>query len=83
MAVPPQGLIDSPQARLHDREPEGSRGLGGDRGTDATFAGGRIRVAPNVARGSEGSPDGLEFIAIGSDRPEGGDGEMVQEFWTD
>ena len=42
-----------------------------------------IRVSPNVVRGFEGGPDGLEFIAIGSDRPEGGDGETVQEFWTD
>jgi mannose-6-phosphate isomerase-like protein (cupin superfamily) len=42
-----------------------------------------IRVAPTVVRGFEGGPDGLEIIAIGSDRPEGGDGEMVQDFWTD
>jgi hypothetical protein len=26
---------------------------------------------------------GLELIAVGSDRPEGGDGEQVQGFWTD
>jgi mannose-6-phosphate isomerase-like protein (cupin superfamily) len=42
-----------------------------------------IRVAPNVARGFESGPDGLELIAIGNDRPEGGDGEMLPEFWTD
>jgi len=42
-----------------------------------------IRVAPAVVRGFEGGPQGLELIAIGSDRPEGGDGEMVQDFWTD
>jgi len=42
-----------------------------------------VRVAPQVVRGFEGGPDGLELIAIGSDRPEGGDGEMVQDFWTD
>jgi mannose-6-phosphate isomerase-like protein (cupin superfamily) len=42
-----------------------------------------IRVAPAVVRGFEGGPQGLELIAIGSDRPEGGDGEMVKEFWTD
>jgi quercetin dioxygenase-like cupin family protein len=42
-----------------------------------------VRVAPNVVRAFEGGPDGLELIAIGSDRPEGGDGEMVQDFWTD
>lgn len=42
-----------------------------------------VRVSPQVVRGFEGGPDGLELIAIGSDRPEGGDGEMVQDFWTD
>ena len=42
-----------------------------------------IRVSPNVVRAFEGGTDGLEVIAVGSDRPEGGDGEMVQDFWTD
>jgi mannose-6-phosphate isomerase-like protein (cupin superfamily) len=42
-----------------------------------------IRVAPAVVRAFEGGPDGLELIAIGSDRPEGGDGERVEDFWTD
>jgi len=42
-----------------------------------------IRVAPDVVRGFEGGPDGLEIIAIGSDRPEGGDGEMVRDWWQD
>lgn len=41
-----------------------------------------IRVAPEVVRAFEGGPDGIEVIAIGSDRPEGGDGEMIQDFWT-
>jgi mannose-6-phosphate isomerase-like protein (cupin superfamily) len=42
-----------------------------------------VRVAPNVLRGFEGGPDGLQFVAVGNDRPEGGDGEMVQEFWPE
>lgn len=42
-----------------------------------------VRVSPEVVRAFEGGPDGLELIAIGSDRPEGGDGEMVHDFWTD
>ena len=42
-----------------------------------------LRVAPHVVRGLEAGPDGLELIAIGNDRPEGGDGELVDEFWTD
>jgi mannose-6-phosphate isomerase-like protein (cupin superfamily) len=41
-----------------------------------------VRVAPAVVRAFEGGPDGIEVIAIGSDRPEGGDGEMVQDFWA-
>ena len=42
-----------------------------------------IRVAPRVVRAFEGGPDGLEIVAIGSDRPEEGDGEPVRDFWTD
>ena len=42
-----------------------------------------LRVAPEVVRGFEAGPDGLELIAVGSDRPEGGDGEMVRDWWTD
>jgi mannose-6-phosphate isomerase-like protein (cupin superfamily) len=42
-----------------------------------------LRVAPQVVRAFEGGPEGFEMIAIGSDRPEGGDGEMVQDFWAD
>jgi mannose-6-phosphate isomerase-like protein (cupin superfamily) len=42
-----------------------------------------VRVAPEVVRAFEGGPDGLDLIAVGSDRPDGGDGEMVQDFWTD
>ncbi|HET9718528.1 MAG TPA: cupin domain-containing protein [Solirubrobacteraceae bacterium] len=42
-----------------------------------------IRVAPHVARGFEAGPEGLDLLAVGSDRPEGGDGEMVPDFWED
>jgi mannose-6-phosphate isomerase-like protein (cupin superfamily) len=42
-----------------------------------------VRVAPTVARAFEGGPDGLVVIAIGNDRPEGGDGELVEDFWTE
>jgi hypothetical protein len=42
-----------------------------------------IRVAPAVVRAFEAGPNGLELIAIGNDRPEGGDGEMVQDFWPE
>jgi quercetin dioxygenase-like cupin family protein len=42
-----------------------------------------VRVAPHVVRAFEGGPDGLELIAVGSDRPEGGDGEMVEDHWPE
>jgi mannose-6-phosphate isomerase-like protein (cupin superfamily) len=40
-----------------------------------------VRVAPTVVRAFEGGSEGLQLIAVGADRPEGGDGEMVQDFW--
>jgi mannose-6-phosphate isomerase-like protein (cupin superfamily) len=40
-----------------------------------------VRVSPAIVRGFEGGPDGLELIAIGADRPEGGDGVRVAEWW--
>jgi mannose-6-phosphate isomerase-like protein (cupin superfamily) len=42
-----------------------------------------VRVAPSTVRAFEGGPDGLELVAIGSDRPEGGDGERVDDWWSD
>lgn len=42
-----------------------------------------VRVAPEVMRAIEAGSDGLTIIAIGNDRPEGGDGEMVPDWWTD
>jgi hypothetical protein len=42
-----------------------------------------VRVAPHVVRSFEGGTNGLELLAIGSDRPEGGDGEMVEGHWSD
>jgi mannose-6-phosphate isomerase-like protein (cupin superfamily) len=42
-----------------------------------------IRVAPQVVRAFESGPEGLAYIAVGNDRPEGGDAEMIQDFWSD
>jgi quercetin dioxygenase-like cupin family protein len=42
-----------------------------------------VRVAPGVTRAFEAGPEGLGLIAVGSDRPEGGDGEMIKDFWPD
>jgi mannose-6-phosphate isomerase-like protein (cupin superfamily) len=42
-----------------------------------------VRVAPSTVRALEGGSDGLEVIAVGSDRPEGGDGVAAPDWWTD
>jgi hypothetical protein len=36
-----------------------------------------------VVRGFQAGPDGMAVIAVGNDRPEGGDGVLVEDFWTD
>ena len=40
-----------------------------------------VRVAPATVRGFAAGPDGLELLAIGSDRPEGGDGVQADDEW--
>jgi mannose-6-phosphate isomerase-like protein (cupin superfamily) len=40
-----------------------------------------VRVAPATVRGFAAGPDGLELLAIGSDRPEGGDGIQADDEW--
>jgi mannose-6-phosphate isomerase-like protein (cupin superfamily) len=42
-----------------------------------------VRVAPEVIRAFEAGPDGLELIAIGGPKPEGGDGEIVDSPWPE
>jgi quercetin dioxygenase-like cupin family protein len=42
-----------------------------------------IRVAPEVVRAFEAGPDGLDVIAVGGPRPEGGDGVMGGGEWPD
>jgi quercetin dioxygenase-like cupin family protein len=42
-----------------------------------------VRVAPEVVRAFEAGPEGLELIAVGSARPEGGDGVSAEDFWTE
>jgi mannose-6-phosphate isomerase-like protein (cupin superfamily) len=42
-----------------------------------------VRVSPEVVRAFEGGEDGLEVIAIGADRPEGGDGVRVPGAWVE
>ena len=42
-----------------------------------------IRVAPAVIRAFEAGPDGLELIAVGGPKPEGGDGVQSDSPWPD
>ncbi|MFL5896188.1 MAG: cupin domain-containing protein [Thermoleophilaceae bacterium] len=42
-----------------------------------------VRVAPEVVRAFEAGGDGLEFVAIGGPKPEGGDGEQVPASWPE
>ena len=42
-----------------------------------------VRVAPEVVRAIEGGPEGLEILAVGSDRPAEGDGVPLADWWTD
>jgi mannose-6-phosphate isomerase-like protein (cupin superfamily) len=42
-----------------------------------------LRVAPEVVRAFESGPDGLELIAVGTSRPDEGDGVRAEDFWTD
>jgi mannose-6-phosphate isomerase-like protein (cupin superfamily) len=40
-----------------------------------------VRVAPHTVRGFHSGPEGLDLIAVGSTRPEGGDGVPAPEGW--
>ena len=40
-----------------------------------------VRVAPEAVRAFAAGPDGLELIAVGGPKPEGGDGEPVEVTW--
>ena len=42
-----------------------------------------IRVAPPVVRAFEAGPQGLELIAVGGRRPQGGDGVRSDSPWPD
>lgn len=42
-----------------------------------------IRVSPATIRAFEAGPDGMEFLAIGSQRPEGGDGIPAPTAWVE
>lgn len=42
-----------------------------------------IRVAPEVLRAFEAGADGMDVVAVGGPKPEGGDGELSDAPWPD
>jgi quercetin dioxygenase-like cupin family protein len=42
-----------------------------------------VRISPEAVRAFEGGDDGLEMIAVGLDRPEGGDAVTAPSAWID
>jgi mannose-6-phosphate isomerase-like protein (cupin superfamily) len=42
-----------------------------------------VRVAPTVIRSFEAGPDGLELLAVGGPKPDGGDGVLEDAPWPD
>jgi mannose-6-phosphate isomerase-like protein (cupin superfamily) len=42
-----------------------------------------VRVSPEVVRGFDSGPEGLELLAVGGTKPEGGDGVLVEDRWQD
>lgn len=42
-----------------------------------------VRVSPETVRAFEAGEEGLEIIAVGADRPEGGDGVIAPAAWID
>ncbi len=42
-----------------------------------------VRVSPQTVRAFEAADEGLELIAVGADRPEGGDGVIASSVWID
>jgi quercetin dioxygenase-like cupin family protein len=42
-----------------------------------------VRVSPDVVRAFAAGPDGLEIVAVGGPKPEGGDGEAAPVTWPE
>ena len=40
-----------------------------------------VRVSPEVVRAFAAGPDGMEIVAVGGPKPEGGDGETAPVTW--
>ena len=42
-----------------------------------------VRVSPEVVRAFAAGPDGMEIVAVGGPKPEGGDGETAPLTWPE
>jgi uncharacterized cupin superfamily protein len=42
-----------------------------------------VRVSPEVVRAFAAGPDGMDIVAVGGPKPEGGDGEQAEVSWPD
>jgi quercetin dioxygenase-like cupin family protein len=42
-----------------------------------------VRVAPETVRAFAAGPDGMDVVAVGGPKPEGGDGERADVTWPD
>jgi len=42
-----------------------------------------VRVSPEVVRAFAAGPDGMEIVAVGGPKPEGGDGETAPVTWPE
>ncbi len=79
--------VRSPIAHSHREQEEAYvvvRGSGRIRLDDAVHEirqGDVVRVGPTTVRAFEAGDDGLELVAVGSDRPEGGDGVFADTAW--
>jgi quercetin dioxygenase-like cupin family protein len=40
-----------------------------------------VRVGPSVVRAFEAGPEGLDLVAVGGPKPEGGDGVLAESTW--
>ncbi len=82
----PAGLR-SPMAHSHREQEEAYVVIGGSgriRIDDEVHSIGQwdvVRVSPEAIRAFEAGDSGLELIAVGSDRPEGGDGVLAETAW--
>jgi quercetin dioxygenase-like cupin family protein len=81
--------VRSPVAHSHREQEEAYVVVGGSgriRIDDEVHAIGQwdvVRVSPQAIRAFEAGDDGLELIAVGADRPEGGDGVLASSAWID